>query len=290
MSGDFILRHKVHRDFTVLPNHILRDRRLKWSDRGLLAFLLHLPGNFKLNYAFLAKASPDGVDAASSCVRRLCSFRYVQIERERDASGRYTRVIWTVTDSPEPEPDFPDVVEANVAYPGLANRPLTSTSTQQERSETTTTAPAPTHAPVVVVGLDDGLLAAHRDSILKSLTSCPESLRQQVVDEAVGIATAGRIRSNVGALIRKLALAAAAGTFEPAAGVAVASARLRAQQDRGRKAAEELERRRMDTPEAREASRRARDVAIAKFSALRRPSSVVAGTSSAGSSIEGSDR
>lgn len=224
MSGDFILRHKVHRDFTVLPNHILRDRRLKWS-----------PTARSQNRIF----------------------------------PMWSKQAWPT-------------------YPGLANRPLTSTSTQQERSETTTTAPA--HAPVVVVGLDDGLLAAHRDSILKSLTSCPESLRQQVVDEAVGIATAGRIRSNVGALIRKLALAAAAGTFEPAAGVAVASARLRAQQDRGRQAAEEAERRRMDTPEAREASRRARDVAIARFSALRRPSSVVAGTSSAGGSIEGSDR
>jgi hypothetical protein len=276
MSGDFILRHKVHRDFTVLPNRVLRDRRLRWSDRGLLAFLLHLPGNFKLNYVFLARESPDGVDAVSSCVRRLCSFRYVQIERERDASGRYTRVIWTVTDSPEPELDFPNVAEANAVRPGLANRPLTSTSVQQERSGTTTT--APTHAPTGVVGLDDGLLATHRDSILKSLNSCPEHLRQQVVDEAVGIATAGRIRSNVGALIRKLALAAAAGTFEPAAGVAVAMARLRTQQERERKAEEEAERRRQDTPEAREASRLARDAALSRLGIRPPPrsSSVVA--------------
>jgi hypothetical protein len=153
MSGDFILRHRVDRDFTVLPNRVLRDTRLRWSDRGLLAFLLHLPGNFKLNYVFLAKQAPDGVDAVSSCVRRLCSLRYVQIERERDASGRYARVIWTVTDSPEPEPAFPDVAEADAARPSVANRQLTSTSVQQERSATTTTT-ALADAPVVVVGLD----------------------------------------------------------------------------------------------------------------------------------------
>ena len=94
-------------------------------------------------------------------------------------------------------------------------------------------------------------------------------LRQQVVDEAAGIAMAGRVRSNVAALIRTLSIDAAAGNFEPGAGVAVASARLRAQQRREREATEGEERRRRDTPEARAASKVAAANALAKMAALR---------------------
>jgi hypothetical protein len=49
-------------------------------------------------------------------------------------------------------------------------------------------------------------------------------------------------------------------------------ARLRTQQERERKAKEEAERRRNDTPEAREASRLARDAALSRLG-LRPPRS-----------------
>jgi hypothetical protein len=272
MSGDFILRHRVDRDFTVLPNRVLRDTRLRWSDRGLLAFLLHLPGNFKLNYVFLAKQAPDGVDAVSSCVRRLCSLRYVQIERERDASGRYVRVIWTVTDRPEPEPDFPNVAGADAARPSMANRQLTSTSVQQERSATTTTT-ALAEAPVVVTGLDSPPLSAYREAAMKALATCPPDLRQAVVDETLGAAEAKAIRKNAGAYLRALCAAARRGEFVPQAGVSIEVARRRHKEDLERRAADEAQRQERDTPEARERGRRALEEVRSKLGLLRpRPS------------------
>ena len=158
----------------------------------------------------------------------------------------------------------------------------TQTTSRLRLHQTTTTAE---QQPVVVIGLDQPPLADHEASIRKYLAVCPVDLRQQVVDEAASIAMAGRVRSNVAALIRTLSIDAAAGNFEPGAGVAVASARLRAQQERERKATEGEERRRRDTPEVRAASKVAAANALAKIAALRMrsaSSSVVADSSQDG--------
>jgi hypothetical protein len=141
----FVIRHKVERDFTVIQNGLVRDERLKWADRGLLVYMLHLPPNFVLNYRYLTKVAPDGREAVMSMVKRLVTCGYVSMQVERDRSGRYLRTAWTVTDtvdrsridtpksgSPEsgfptpdkPTPDFPDTAKPEAGNPALiSSRP-----------------------------------------------------------------------------------------------------------------------------------------------------------------------
>jgi hypothetical protein len=146
-------------------------------------------------------------------------------------------------------------------------------------TEPTTTVPATDRTVVVVVGLEEPALQAYRSSILKSLESCPPGLHQQIVDEALGAASTGSIRKNAGSYVRGLAANARRGTFVPVAGIAVAAARRRRDEEHAQRVAEEAERKARETPEARESARRARDAALAKLGRpAPRPSSVVAGT------------
>jgi hypothetical protein len=145
--------------------------------------------------------------------------------------------------------------------------------------EPTTTASASAQMAVVVVGLEGPPLEEYRSSILKSLESCPVALHQQIVDEALGAASTGSIRKNAGSYVRGLAANARRGTFVPVAGIAVAAARRRREEEHAQRVAEEAERQARETPEARESARRARDAALAKLGRpAPRPSSVVAGT------------
>jgi hypothetical protein len=275
-----ILRRKVARNFTNIPNEVLRDRLLHWGDKGLLCFLLSLPEDFELNYQYITRFAPNGEDSVRTSVKRLSERRYLQLQRERGAQGRYVRVVWTVSDEPtlgssEPDPENPgegDSAEdgSRLDVPAQAKPAQPSTVQNKEPSTTTTN-------DVVVVGLDDPPLRAYREAALKSLATCPPDLRQQVVDETLGAAEAKVIRKNAGAYLRALCAAARQGEFVLQAGVSIAGARQRHKEDLERRVADEAERQARDTPEARERGRRARDEALAKLGLLRpRPSPSVA--------------
>jgi hypothetical protein len=117
-----------------------------------------------------------------------------------------------------------------------------------------------------------------QQSAMHLLHACPRSLRQHVLDEIAGLADRGAVRRPLG-LLRRLVELASNGAFVPAAGIEYRKKLARDQAERERRAAEEEERRHRDTPEAREASRRARDVALARLGLRTAPapsSSVVA--------------
>jgi hypothetical protein len=280
-----ILRRKLARNFTTVPNEILRDKALHWADKGLHCFLLSLPDDFEFNYVYIMRFAPNGEDAVRASVRRLCERRYLQLERERGARGRFVGVVWTVSDEPtlgssEPDPENPGVVDpAEVKpaqdTPGQAKPAQPSTDHNKELSTTTT-------EEVVVVGLDEPPLLAYRDSAMRSLASCSVNLRQQIVDEVLGAFEAKGIRKNVGSYLRGLCAAARRGEFTPQAGIAVAASRRRSEEERARSAAEEADRRHRSTPEAIEASRRARDEALIKLGRRPRLPSVAAGSAAEG--------
>jgi hypothetical protein len=118
----YIVRTPVRENFTVLPNALLRDKRLSWASVGLLCFLLHLPSNFKLKLYNLAKVKPglNGRDATRSALKALEIAGYVRIARTRTERGTYARTTWYVSSTPSipaPETDFPYVDEPDAVEP-----------------------------------------------------------------------------------------------------------------------------------------------------------------------------
>jgi hypothetical protein len=100
MSGTVFIKRKVERNFTVIPNEILRDERLSWKAVGLLVYLLHLPSDWELNLVHLSNCRADRHASTRSGIGELEQFGYVIIERERDSCGQFRRTVWTVTDCP----------------------------------------------------------------------------------------------------------------------------------------------------------------------------------------------
>lgn len=269
---DVILRHRVDRDYTVLTNRVLRDRRLSWGARGLLAYLLYLPANFKLNLTYLAKQSPDKRHATCARIKELQDLGYVVIERARNRAGCYTSTVWRVTDTPMRMPQSGNpTVDGNptMDYPPTENptpekQPLINTTNQQGLNRTTTTAPESVRRDAVVVDDQFEVLdfppvfsGELRDSALQIIESCPEQYRQNVLYEVAGIIERGQLRGSPIGLLQGVTRKAREGAFVPSHGISYAAKRRQDREARARADAEAALRKQSDPVRAREAARNA---------------------------------
>lgn len=106
------------RDFTIVPNDMLRDARLGFKSRGLLATILHYPPGFRVSSDTLASGR-DGRDSVRAALRELEDAGYVERKKSQDDQGRWsTRLIVNENGSQKvgdpsaaPTTDFPASVE-----------------------------------------------------------------------------------------------------------------------------------------------------------------------------------
>jgi hypothetical protein len=79
MTDTVIIKRKVKRDFTTLPNDLIRDSRLSWGALGLLVYILSLPDDFKLRLVHLSKQKACGRDATRARAKELEEAGYLFI-------------------------------------------------------------------------------------------------------------------------------------------------------------------------------------------------------------------
>lgn len=84
-----IVRSNRHDRFTVLPNDALRDERLSWKARGLLAYLLSQPDGWRTNSSHLWKQSPNGRDAVRAGLAELLAAGYLVRRKHQNAAGHW---------------------------------------------------------------------------------------------------------------------------------------------------------------------------------------------------------
>jgi hypothetical protein len=77
--------HRNH--YTVIRNNTLRDSRLSFKARGLLAYLLSLPDDACLDRRQLENAGPDGQLAIRTALQELVSKGYLRHEKHQDERG-----------------------------------------------------------------------------------------------------------------------------------------------------------------------------------------------------------
>lgn len=88
------------RDFTMVHNAALRDRRLTRRARGLLVEVLSRRAGFGISEASLVAAGPEGRDAVRKALRELEEHGYLHREQAR-AGGRFGETVFRLTDMPE---------------------------------------------------------------------------------------------------------------------------------------------------------------------------------------------
>lgn len=92
---------RLSRDFTVISNDVLRDERLSYRARGLLASMLSYPPEWAVNSTQLARKGSEGRDAVRTALTELETVGYLVRETVRSEDGTI-RTVSTVLESPEP--------------------------------------------------------------------------------------------------------------------------------------------------------------------------------------------
>lgn len=116
------LTKKVEKDFTVVHNAFIRDKRLGLTARGLLLTMLSMSDNFNFSIKGLASILPDGETKVSSALKELEKHGYLRRERIYGQNGRFLDVEYSISDEPifsesnldEPQPENPNMVDSNV--------------------------------------------------------------------------------------------------------------------------------------------------------------------------------
>lgn len=137
-----IITVKPRSGFTVLPNRTLRDSRLSLKTRAILAIMFSLPEDWDYTAAGLSAVCGAGRDAVRSALRELEKFGYLTRVQQHNASGRFSRNEYIVTDEPASEADAPltgfPATDGPSAGEPPPDEPMTENPAQQNKDCTNT--------------------------------------------------------------------------------------------------------------------------------------------------------
>lgn len=118
---------KRENPFVQLDRTALEDTRLSWRTKGLHAYLVSRPDDWRISVSHLVKQAKEGRDAVYATLAELITFGYAaRIERRQKGKiTGYDYIIYEVPLPGNPEtaapplPDFPDTAEPDTANPTL---------------------------------------------------------------------------------------------------------------------------------------------------------------------------
>jgi hypothetical protein len=125
--------HAFDDHFTQIPNEWLRDSRLTFKARGLLAMLLSHSEGWSLSMAAIAEQNQEGKDAIRSAIAELQEFGYLSRSQVND-NGRFGEAVW-VTQDPTATPlaGFP-----SSGFPSSGNPTPKNNNLKEEQLTNTT--------------------------------------------------------------------------------------------------------------------------------------------------------
>lgn len=90
------------KNYTVMPNYHLRDKRLSYKARGLLSVILNLPEDWDLTQSGLVSLSDkDGTDSVRSAMKELMDYGYIVRERVKNEKGQFIDTVYHVKFYPD---------------------------------------------------------------------------------------------------------------------------------------------------------------------------------------------
>lgn len=97
--------HRIHKSeaFAQIPNDTLRDNRLSYRARGILAMVLTHSDHWDVDKDFIESQGTEGDVAITSAFRELEALGYRRVVRSRDGQGRITTQVHWYETPPVPE-------------------------------------------------------------------------------------------------------------------------------------------------------------------------------------------
>ena len=118
-----IIRVELSTGFTVLQNAAIRDGRLSFKARGLLAYMLSMPPDWDFSITGLAKLNPDGKDSIRTGLAELEKAGYLTREEQtRSDGGKFSGMAYVLRDvSTSTVSDFPTTEKPSTGKPSSEN-------------------------------------------------------------------------------------------------------------------------------------------------------------------------
>ncbi len=114
-----IIRAPRRNRFVILDQQAVEDTRLSWAARGLLAYLLSRPDDWRVLINDLRKRGDLQRDGIYKLLRELRDTGYVRFQRARDAQGRIrggTYLVQEIPTTPHPDPVKPEALPKTDRY------------------------------------------------------------------------------------------------------------------------------------------------------------------------------
>lgn len=98
-----VFRVKKTKDYTVMSNHHLKNKKLSLKAKGLLSLMLSLPENWNYNIKGLTVLNKDGRDSIISALKELEKEKYIFRHRIRNQKGQLTITEYLISEIPMTE-------------------------------------------------------------------------------------------------------------------------------------------------------------------------------------------
>lgn len=121
MAETYFIRHTKQRDYTVMDNTFLKDEKLSWKAKGLFAYILSLPEDWKIYISELQTHATDGETSVRSAIKELTELGYIKQNRLKDEQGRWAAYAYEIIEKPHVE-------NRDVVKPDMENHDLINTN------------------------------------------------------------------------------------------------------------------------------------------------------------------
>ncbi|MCW9133877.1 DnaD domain protein [Bacillus paramycoides] len=131
-----IFRVKKDNNYSVINNTGLKDKRLSWKAKGILAYILTLPDDWVFYREELSQHAKDGINSLRAGMQELKEYGYIKrfpIRDEKNKIVRWETIIYEI-----PVDDFPPVENPPAGNPVdgnllVENRKLLNTDIQSNK-------------------------------------------------------------------------------------------------------------------------------------------------------------
>ena len=127
-----VFRVERTRDYTVMSNYHLKDKRLSLKSKGLLSQMLSLPDDWDYTLSGLSVINRESKDAIRSALNELEAAGYIRRRQTTDASGKFSSneyIIYERPEEPEPLPGKPSSENPTTENP-MTEKPSSGNPTQ----------------------------------------------------------------------------------------------------------------------------------------------------------------
>lgn len=139
-TNNTITRRKYERDYCYMANEFLRDSRLSWKAKGIIAYVQMLPDDWVLNMRDLTNRATNGRDSLYSGIKELEKYGYCAKVMQRNPDGTIAGYAYEICDksvfqpftenpvTDVPQPENPCTVKPDTDKPGTENPTLINTN------------------------------------------------------------------------------------------------------------------------------------------------------------------